>query len=157
MWFLQNDGRRRKDTSLNMQGLPTPGLLDPYGRSVYQSSSSNMGPPIDYEIEEINRLVREFEDKLISLKHSAHQSTLDMVFSSRVFQTVTQLGDGVRQLNREQKQALLTDLRKLLSEILPGSSNSTVPADTRESQYGGYPVPPAVQRDSYGRPVEKTR
>ncbi|KJH44207.1 hypothetical protein DICVIV_09779 [Dictyocaulus viviparus] len=69
----------------------------------------------DFEMEEIKRLVKETEDKLLELQRNCREAELSAIFQSRAFQMVAELGDNAHMLDRSQKQNLLRELKELLS------------------------------------------
>ncbi|EYC35884.1 hypothetical protein Y032_0963g3227 [Ancylostoma ceylanicum] len=87
-----------------------------YGNEL--STGSYSSAP-DFEMEEIKRLVKETEDKLLDLQRNAREAELSAIFQSRAFQTVAELGDNAYLLDRSQKQHLLCELKELLSHAGP--------------------------------------
>ncbi|VDM65784.1 unnamed protein product [Strongylus vulgaris] len=73
----------------------------------------------DFELEEIKRLIKETEEKLLDLQRNAREAELSVIFQSRAFQTVSELGDNAYLLDRNQKQFLLRELKELLSHAGP--------------------------------------
>ncbi|KAJ1351268.1 hypothetical protein KIN20_007248 [Parelaphostrongylus tenuis] len=69
----------------------------------------------DFELEEIKRLVKEIEDKLLDLQRNCREAELSAIFQSNAFQMVAELGDNAHMLDRNQKQNLLRELKELLS------------------------------------------
>uniref|UniRef100_A0A1I7XI03 CCHC-type domain-containing protein n=1 Tax=Heterorhabditis bacteriophora TaxID=37862 RepID=A0A1I7XI03_HETBA len=98
---------------------------------------------VDYEMEEIKRLVKETEEKLIVLQRNAQESTLSAIFQSRAFQTVAALGENANMLDQRQKQELLRELKALLSEAVP-ENNRRHRKNIRDRQ-----------RDSIGRNFDR--
>ncbi|VDK53075.1 unnamed protein product [Cylicostephanus goldi] len=87
-----------------------------YARDPGTSSYSSVP---DFELEEIKRLIKETEDKLLDLQRNAREAELSVIFQSRAFQTVSELGDSAYMLDRSQKQHLLRELKELLSHAGP--------------------------------------
>uniref|UniRef100_A0A158PBI1 CCHC-type domain-containing protein n=1 Tax=Angiostrongylus cantonensis TaxID=6313 RepID=A0A158PBI1_ANGCA len=70
----------------------------------------------DFEMEEIKRLVKETEEKLLDLQRNCREAELSAIFQSHAFQMVAQVGDNAHMLDRTQKQNLLRELKELLSQ-----------------------------------------
>ncbi|KAK6753388.1 hypothetical protein RB195_012774 [Necator americanus] len=78
----------------------------------------------DFEIEEIKRLVKETEEKLLDLQRNAREAELAAIFESRAFRTVAELGENAYLLDRSQKQLLLSELKEILSHPGPPERNT---------------------------------
>ncbi|WKY11861.1 hypothetical protein Q1695_003437 [Nippostrongylus brasiliensis] len=89
--------------------FPSSSLTNNVGMDVTYSSAP------DFEMEEIRRLIKETEEKLVELQRSCRETELTSVFKSRAFQMITELGDNAHMLDRSQKQMLLRELKELLS------------------------------------------
>ncbi|KIH64789.1 hypothetical protein ANCDUO_04895 [Ancylostoma duodenale] len=95
--------------------------LSSFAASSYANelSTGSYSSAPDFEMEEIKRLVKETEDKLLDLQRNAREAELSAIFQSRAFQTVAELGDNAYLLDRSQKQHLLCELKELLSHAGP--------------------------------------
>lgn len=98
-----------------------PPSLSTFAASSYGSepNGGTYSSAPDFEMEEIKRLVKETEDKLLDLQRNAREAELSAIFQSHAFQTVAELGDNAYLLDRSQKQHLLRELKDLLSHAGP--------------------------------------
>ncbi|PAV72554.1 hypothetical protein WR25_13089 [Diploscapter pachys] len=85
----------------------------------YGQSSSAQTSTFDAEVEEINKLVRDIEERLVELQRNDQSETLSVIFQSNTFQKLSYLGNNIHQLDKRQKQEMLIELKNLLADAIP--------------------------------------